>query len=333
VETGRRRFYGGDQLETAIFVTNDDDRFKDHQDLKIEMMLVNDQGAGITNSIVGSLARLPYYETRQIPLQLSLPQPAANRQKLNLVLRLLENGSELGRATEPVEVFARPAPMPKVPARFIARNLGPELARLLEPLASTGNASEQTVIVADLKNDPRALEPNSELRQAIDHGATAILLSVGTNINLGDSILDVKDGEAEFADWVPISGTTLASGLEPMDLKWWGRLADNRTFIGSQSHRLKPGGPARELLRYIPPHSYISADKVPEQYRTVLFELPLGKGRLWICDLDLEQSVSVDPAARLFTGNLLRAAADPNSTARLPKIPSHEELLKRSVRN
>jgi hypothetical protein len=62
---------------------------------------------------------------------------------------------------------------------------------------------------------------------------------------------------------------------------------------------------------------------------TVLFEIPLGKGRIWVCDLDLEESVSIDPAARVLAKNLLRAAVDPDSTKRLPVVPSHRESLKK----
>lgn len=60
---------------------------------------------------------------------------------------------------------------------------------------------------------------------------------------------------------------------------------------------------------------------------TVLFEIPLGKGRIWVCDLDLEESVAVDPAAQLLMLNLLRAAADSSSTKNLPAVPSHTESL------
>jgi hypothetical protein len=60
---------------------------------------------------------------------------------------------------------------------------------------------------------------------------------------------------------------------------------------------------------------------------TVLFEIPLGKGRVWVCDFDLEESIAVDPAARIFAENLLNAAADPNSTKNLIKMPTHEEML------
>jgi hypothetical protein len=59
----------------------------------------------------------------------------------------------------------------------------------------------------------------------------------------------------------------------------------------------------------------------------VLFEIPVGRGRVWVCDLDLEESVAVDPAARLLAINLLRAAADGSSTTSLPRVPSHQERL------
>jgi hypothetical protein len=60
---------------------------------------------------------------------------------------------------------------------------------------------------------------------------------------------------------------------------------------------------------------------------TTLFEIPVGKGRVWVCDFDLEESVSVDPTARIFAENLLNAAADANSTKNLIKMPTHEEML------
>ncbi|MEO7674239.1 MAG: hypothetical protein ABIU09_09210, partial [Pyrinomonadaceae bacterium] len=109
-------------------------------------------------------------------------------------------------------------------------------------------------------------------------------------------------------DHQPSAGTKLTEGLLPMDIKWWGRKKDWRVFVTSSAHRLKPGGTARELIRFIPSHGYIAAERVPEQYMTVMFEIPVGTGRVWICDLDLEESIAVDPAARLLMFNLLRAA-------------------------
>ncbi|MEO6183708.1 MAG: hypothetical protein ABIP71_11550, partial [Verrucomicrobiota bacterium] len=95
-------------------------------------------------------------------------------------------------------------------------------------------------------------------------------------------ILDAKKIPGEYADFSPGAGTRLAESIAPMDLKWWGRKDDWRVFVADTSHRFQTNSTARELIRFIPSHGYISADKLPEQYRTVLFEIPLGKGRLWI---------------------------------------------------
>ncbi len=102
-------------------------------------------------------------------------------------------------------------------------------------------------------------------------------------------------------------------------------------FFGTSSERLKPDGPGRELIRYIPPHGYIAAEKLAEQYRVVLCEIPIGKGRVWICNLDVDACAARDPAARLFAENLYRAAADPESTRDVHKIPTHEELIKEQM--
>jgi hypothetical protein len=59
-------------------------------------------------------------------------------------------------------------------------------------------------------------------------------------------------------------------------------------------------------------------------------EIPIGKGRLWICDLDVQDCSAVDPAAKQFELNLLAAAADPDSTRHLPTVPTHDQLLKGS---
>jgi len=143
-----------------------------------------------------------------------------------------------------------------------------------------------------------------------------------------------KKDLGEFVDWTPARGTKLVEGLEPMDLRWWGRKGDDgKAYVSTGSFRLKSGGKARELFRYIPPHSYIPAERVPWQLRTVLFEIPVGKGRLWVCNLDLASSVGIDPVADLVARNLVAAAVDPNSTSNLRPMPSHEEMLSGKLPN
>ena len=328
LETGRRRFYGGEESETAVYVSNDDDKFRAFHDLsltslggpipRVRMTLTEVRHQSI------AVHQLPYGQTIRIPIHLTILPTSLARERSELRLdlqtvppshgliwpgqkaRTIEESAQAS-SVEPIDVFQKP----------------------------TNEFSSGSITAIHPKQSLAGLATGAPLRRQIEEGATVIVLSPSDEILklFPDDILDSKPGEAEFADWSPIAGTRLAENLQPMDLKWWARTNDSRLFIASQSHRLKSTGHARELLRYIPPHSYISANKLPEQYRTVLFEIPLGKGRLWICDLDLFECLSIDPAARLFADNLFRAAADPSSTADLPKLLSHEELLARPQRS
>jgi hypothetical protein len=347
LETGRRRFYGGEEFETAVYISNDDDKFRDYKNLELKLRsrrgneadrsreagdgteadrsdfdrislsqktsfglpLPKGEGRGEGEETARQplslvqIPALPYYRILKIPVRFKIPGPGAGRERSLFELSISENGAQISATCETIEIFSK----------------------------STTQFSPGPITVIHPKQPLADLAQGAPLRRQIEDGATVIVLSPSDEILklFPDEILDSKPGEAEFADWSPIAGTKLAENLQPMDLKWWARTNDSRLFIASQSHRLKENGHARELLRYIPPHSYISADKLPEQYRTVLFEIPLGKGRLWICDLDLFECLSLDPAARLFADNLFRAAADPSSTANLPKLLSHEELLAR----
>jgi hypothetical protein len=319
VETPQRRFFAGDEISTNVYVTNDDEQFRDLDDLTIRITAAAPDPA-LVSADDTKLDRLDYYKTAKLPVRLNFTSNiSVARFATELVIRVMSHGKLLAESRDPIEIFARPsAPAPEQP---------------------TGN-----VVVIKKGASIADLAPNEPLYERIRSGATAIVFSPPTSIarlfpddlisdekkpTTGKSAAESKKPDfIEYADWMPVRGTPLAGGLRPMDLKWWVRPNDERAFIGSISRRLKPGGTARELIRYIPSHGYISEEKVPEQYRCVMLEIPIGKGRLWICDLDIDACATVDPAARLMADNLYRAAADPNSTKNLPTVPTHEQMLK-----
>lgn len=173
------------------------------------------------------------------------------------------------------------------------------------------------------------LRSGGKFYNAASGGATVIVFSPGARITeiFPNDVTSVRKVSGEYADWTPATGTRIAENLELMDLKWWTRSNDWRVMVASEAHRLNPNGKARELVRFIPSHGYIALDRVAEFMATTLFEIPVGKGRVWVCDFDLEESVAIDPAARMFAENLLTAAADPNSTRNLIVMPTHEEML------
>jgi hypothetical protein len=309
IETTRRRFYAGDMIETNAFVTNDDEQFRSFASLTVQAGFILSRGSSIQFIDAGPQGKidvLAYYETKKVPLKIKVPADLPeSRAALPLVIRIVNEKDVIATTSDDVEIFKRPATTQPAtaPAGVIVIPKGQSLA---------GMAAGQP------------------LHQQITDGATAIVFAPAKELVtlFPNDLLDVKTDVGEFADWSPAAGTKLVENLQPLDLKWWARTNDWRAFVASSSHRLKPGGKARELVRFIPAHSYIAKDKVPEQYRVLLSEIAIGKGRLWICDFDFAASAEVDPVARIFQDNLYRAAADPESTKSLPKMPSHEELLK-----
>ncbi|MDB6123599.1 MAG: cbgA 2 [Pedosphaera sp.] len=331
LETGRRRFFAGERFDTAVFITNDSETQEDLSDLQIELSILDRKtGKKISSREIGRLPKLAYYETARVPVKIELPPAAAGRE-MSLRLSLVCGQKEISDTTDFVEVMPAASPA-NLPAPAFTRGLGPEINHFLQTNArfTSVESTNARVILLGKGDDLTGLEKTGALRGAIERGATAIVFSPADKFTklFSSDIMDVKRVPGEFADFVPCAGTPLVRGLAPMDLKWWGRKDDWRVFVADTSHRLQPKTTARELIRFIPSHSYISRDKVKEQYRTVLFEIPLGHGRLWVCDLDLEASVSVDPVAQHFAMNLFCAASDPDSTSKLPKLLSHEELLK-----
>ncbi len=341
LETGQRRFYAGEEIETAAFITNDDEQSRDLHGLTLRAAFVDERTKKeVAATDAGMIENLPYYATIRQPLRIRVPETKEARLSMSLVLRLTEGTGEVSRTLDRVEVFAKPAQLnaPMVNSRAATLSLGQALRQFInearvfqqvtDDMPPNAEASRSVLLVgaaATLKY----LGPGGRVRELVERGATAILFSPGKGVVdlFPNDVSEVKNVTGEYADYAPSAGTKLTEGLRAMDIKWWGRKDDWRVFVASSRHRLKPNGAARELIRFIPSHGYISAERVPEQYLTVLFEIPVGLGRVWVCDLDLEESVSVDPAARLLAINLMRAAADSSSTKNLPVVPSHQESL------
>jgi hypothetical protein len=277
-----------------VIVTTDAERFRDLKGLTVGGELVGGKDAVVAQPV--TIESLPYYKTEAVDVAMVLPA-VAERHAFQLITTVTgEDGKLVSRTMDAVEVF----PKVEVP-------------------------STAMVVKGDVN-----LAGGSELRRKIEGGATVVLMSPGKGLakQFPDDIVDVKSGMGEFADPSPVLGTPLGKDIKPMDIKWWARKGDWKCYVATQSHRLKEGGKARSLLDFTPAHSYISAEKLPDQFRTVLFEIPLGRGRLWVCDLDFNASLGVDPAADLLMRNIQQAAGDPESTAHLPALPSHADMVK-----
>lgn len=324
LETNQRRFYADGHFDSAVFITNDDEQGRDHKDLSLEVQLVDPMTERtVTSSKLQGTFDVPYYATLRKPIAFAIPRAVGVRQKLNLVTRLLAGEVEVSRTVDPIEVFAG-AERPSVPSNT------------LDDAVEKAEAGETAIVFAPdmkemLKRFPDDLYDDATVaREDFDRRVEEAKQNglVPPRKPQDGFAFNMRRDVGEFVDWTPARGTKLVLGLEPMDLRWWGRKDDWKAYVSLGSFRLKPTGKARELFRYIPAHGYIPAEKVPWQMRTVLFEIPVGKGRLWVCNLDLAASVGIDPVADIVARNLVAAAADPDSTKSLRPMPSHDEMLK-----
>lgn len=308
LETNRRRFFAGEKVKTNIYITNDDEQFRDFAAGELRVSV----GSSLAKPQITPLAKVPaikYYETAKVPVEITMPDVSTGRQQWHLTLYHAPDGKPVSSSADAIEV--------------------------LVPVADDSLTTPSNVTFVEHGASLDSLATGGVLRQRIDNGATAIVYSPGAEIMkyFPDDVLSSTKVLGEFADWAPAADTPLARDLQPMDIKWWARKGDHRMLICRQAHRLKPGGKAREIIRFVPSHGYIRPERVPEQIMTVLFEIPLGKGRVWVCDLDVVECAQTDPAAQLFLRNLWAAAADPHSMDKLKVLPTHEELLKDAIKH
>lgn len=343
LETGRRRFFSGEEIQTAVFITNDDEQYRDFDQLEVHVDFVDADAKPISTAKLAAVASLPYYATVNVPVKLTVPS-ASQRQAVTAFIRLMKGTEEISRTSEPVDIFpssrqvAAKSKNGSYAAKAACYTLGlePELSQFIATVrfksygtSLPATADNNTVIFLGEKTSVDALTTGTELRKLVDAGATAIVLHHSKEVAtmFADQVLSSTKETGEFADFMPVENTAFTKNLKRTDLKWWGRKNDWRVFVNSAAYRLQPHATARELIRFIPQHGYTAPERIPPMYRTAMFEIKSGKGRIWFCTLDLEQCVNHDPAARQFTENLLTAAADPQSTTNLPPIPTHEELL------
>jgi len=68
LETGRRRFYEGEEMDTAIFVTNDDDRFQDHHNLELRSVVnFTYDNHDLLSSFAIGIPHLPHHQPSEYP--------------------------------------------------------------------------------------------------------------------------------------------------------------------------------------------------------------------------------------------------------------------------
>lgn len=320
LESPNRRFYGNSVFKTAVFITND------LKDLTGPMTLTADfigpGGKALKGGGQAEAPALKYMATRRVALEARIPE-VRGRVKVLLRIRLLSGGRQISYTEDPVEIFSPDwalQPMTDIPrGSIVAEGLSAQLSAELAP-ASVKVVSGETappknarvLLTAGTQDELQKRE--SALRRFAEEGGTVIVLHAGA---AAEKLFprDIAGSRALLGEFVDLSETPreLRGDLEKMDAKWWGR-GDGRAYVARSAYTLK--GSAKALAKLIVVHGYVAPEKLPDYITSPLVEIPVGRGRFILSELNFEDSSPWDPVARRLLGQLLLwAATSPNPPA------------------
>ena len=214
LETGRRHFFSGENVDTAVFISNDSE---DYHDLSASHLAIAFQDADrleVSSSLLANIDPVRYGETIRVPVHFKLPMVPEGHGRKEIVLDLLiaEPGRPVLYSGDRIEVLAVPGKSrgAGTSARaFFTNGLGPEFAHFLQSNASflppgTGKISQMWLIGP--QGDFNSLKSGGAARTAVEDGATAIVFSPGQKFTalFPSDIEDVKNAPGEFADFAPL---------------------------------------------------------------------------------------------------------------------------------
>ena len=137
LESGRRRFYAGEEFETVVFISNDTDDFSDLGSSVLEAQF--DDGP---RQKLGAIAALPYRATTNLSVRLKFPENVSAREKHVLKLHLTGGGEDVSRSlqqsstTEParelVEIFPKTTETRKLQVVCVVQKAGASVKQLAE---------------------------------------------------------------------------------------------------------------------------------------------------------------------------------------------------------
>ncbi|MEO7675097.1 MAG: glycoside hydrolase family 2 TIM barrel-domain containing protein, partial [Pyrinomonadaceae bacterium] len=220
LETGRRRFFSGEEIETAVFITNDDEQYRDYKGLILRAVFIDEKTKKVVAAAdVGTIANLPYYSGVRQPIRLSVPKTNTARQAFNLLFRLRDGKIEISRTLDKIEIFAKSAntAAPATDSRAVMVSMGEDVrkftrdAKIFQTVSEeieAGSIASRTVLLINGESAAKIMQKDGSMRKLVENGATAILFSPGkTAVDLfPNDVLSVRKVTGEYADHQPSAG-------------------------------------------------------------------------------------------------------------------------------
>lgn len=102
-------FHGGETVTSRVFVVNDDARFRDLRGLELRADVHDAEGRSLAGTSM-SLGNVPYFESREWPFSLRLPEPpqsGADMIRASVRLTLRDSTGVVGENSYPIRIASR----------------------------------------------------------------------------------------------------------------------------------------------------------------------------------------------------------------------------------
>jgi hypothetical protein len=319
-----RHFYAGSRQRIRTCVCNDAEDAQTLPESELEWRIEEKETVIASGAVkIGPVA---YYSNQWCNLEIVIPASASALRRdaqLRLSLRsrgVLRGGNAYGIvvasrswARQPQSIAAavldgngeRPAILQEIGARFAAslQDLQPsEIA-----IVTNGELSLSNPAIADA------------LRAHAAQGGCVLVFNSGPQLArlFPDQVQGYLSGSGEIAT-MRAPESPVFDGLDPLDLSWWELGLGQLPRVCRGSHRVASGHDGIEVLaEVVNTHGYL---RHPSDFSRVggtpLFQLSVGAGRWFACELMLLDAALFDPIARRLLSNVLanlRAQHSPGS--------------------
>jgi len=339
--TSQSVFFGGDLVQTKLFVVNDDAEFRDLKNLSAEIEITDANGKMLQHQ-AQALGDVDYFAVRDWPLQLQFPSvpDAAGLTSATVRFRLLQGEKVIAENHYPIRIASRTWAVGKSSLTIAAEGCDDTLVAQLKAAGlRVLGLNEATAAKADVvllgpsaqnvapETAIAALKPGGRLI-VLEQGAKSerfyadVLAKPEAGAPKADSENDVKDfmydsgqkgsgkitGEfVEMLGWA--QHRPLFDGLDAMDWKWWAHGEGRPAYACSAAHRVDlKNANVTPLGRFLAPHFYWSGDlkkNYADKIEYPVFAVRRPWGELLVCDLTVSESLAADPRAAKTLFNLI----------------------------
>lgn len=337
LRTAQRSFFAGSSINTNVFIVNDDKDFKDIKNTNL-LVAIKDAKGNVLQSQKLSCGDVNYFETKTYPLTLQIPAINTDKEYCTIAFSLFNDKDEvISQNTYQITIHRQlKAEVKQLKILSLGNSVGVNeaLSNLGAIITSEVNVKNADVIVLG----PQANLTSVNVVKSLKKGGRLIVLQQKADAHRFCEDILIPDGEAvgdksanndsymftdskifknslekskgefvEMLNWD--KHPSLFKSLEAMDWKWWAMRDSAAAYVSSASHHIDIKNPdVNPIGRYLNSHFYWQGNLKKVYDNTIsypVFSVSRSYGDLVVCELNITESIDLDPRAEITLRNLV----------------------------